>query len=159
MQLRLILFTFAALLCNKAAAQVIEPALVVSTGFGVQGLGPVQPFGYVSLSQHIATLTYTTQIYEAVRLKGGLVGTSARAGVTKILWTLGPLWIGLVGDIGVADGTNGGASGAFSGRGFANFHFGQYPLGIIATAQTMKIAGTGEQSKFTLGISYWFGGK
>lgn len=133
-----------------------EPAQVVSTGAGIQGGSPVQVFGYVSVSQHVGTMTYTTQIYEAYRMPGGLVGTSARAGISKILWKVGPLWIGLVGDVGVAQGTTGSASGAFSGRAFGNFHFSQFPLGVIVTAQTMKIAGTGEVAKFTIGMSYWF---
>lgn len=153
MQLRVILFAAAALAC---AGQVVEPAQVVSAGAGVQGLGPSQVFGYVSVSQRIATLTYTTQINEVTRMRGGLVGTSVRYGISKILWTIGPLWLGIVGDAGVAEGATGSASGAISARAFANFHFGQFPLGFIATAQTMKIAGTGEQAKITLGVSYWF---
>lgn len=141
------------------SAQVVEPEQFVSIGAGVEGLGPSQVFGYSSVSQRIGGLTYTTQIYEATRMKGGLVGTSARAGLSKILWTLGPLWVGIVGDVGLAEGATGGASGAFSGRAFANFHFGTYPLGFVFTAQTMKIAGTGQSGKFTIGVSYWFGAK
>lgn len=135
-----------------------EPSQVLSTGAGVQGLGPSQIFGYVSMSQRIASQTYTTQIYEATRLAGGKVGTSARAGVSKILWVIGPLWIGLVGDVGVAEGQTGSASGAFSGRAFANFHFGKFPVGAIITAQTMHVAGNPDQNaaKVTIGVSYWF---
>lgn len=139
-----------------ATAQLAEPAQVVTSGFGVEGLGPAQVFGYASVSQRIGSLTYTTQIYEATRMKGGLVGTSVRAGFSKILWTFGPLWIGLVGDAGVAEGATGSASGALSGRAFANFHFGQFPMGLIVSGQTMKVAGTGEQGKFSIGLSYWF---
>lgn len=134
-----------------------EPSLIISAGPGVEGLGPAQLFGYASVSQHIAAKTYTTQIYEAVRMPGGLVGTSARAGVTTVLYELGRVWIGLVGDIGVAQGQTGSASGAFSGSGFVHCRcFGSWPLGIVATAQTMKIAGSGDKTRLRLGFTWSF---
>jgi hypothetical protein len=106
------------------------------------------------MSQHIACGTYTTEITELVRMPGGTVGTSARAGVSKILWTVGTLDIGLVGDAGVAQGATGSASGAVSGRGFANLRFGKSPFGLVATGQLLNVAGSGQQGTFTIGVRF-----
>ena len=48
--------------------------------------------------------TYATEITELVRMKGGAVGTSARAGVSKVLWSFGSVSLGIVGDAGAAEG-------------------------------------------------------
>lgn len=158
----------AALLCTIAAqpgpnlpdppAPPVEPKMIMSFGPGVEGLGPAQIFGYASLSQHVAPKTYTTQIYEAVRMPGGTVGTSARVGITSVLYELGRVWIGLVGDVGVAEGPTGSANGAFSGSGFVHCRcFGSWPMGVVVTAQTMKIAGSdGSKARFRLGFTWSF---
>jgi hypothetical protein len=147
------------LLASFACAQspAVEPSTIISSGAGVEGLGPSQVFGYASVSQHVAAKTYTTQIYEVVRMPGGTVGTSARAGLTTVLYELGRVWIGLVGDVGVAEGTTGSASGAFSGSGFVHCRcFGSWPMGFVATAQTMKIAGRGDVARVRIGFTWSF---
>jgi hypothetical protein len=130
-----------------------EPSQIFSMGGGVSGLGPVQPFGYYSMSQHVAAGTYTTEITELVRMKGGMVGTSARAGLSKVLWSFGAVALGIVGDAGAAEGPTGSASGAVSGRGFLSWvpwkHFG-----FIGSAQVLNVAGTGQRVTITGGIQF-----
>lgn len=168
MQLRAILFMNAALLCTIAAQPgpvlppdpppPYEPKMIVSVGPGVEGLGPAQIFGFASVSQRVAAKTYTTQIYEAIRMPGGTVGTSARAGLTTVLYELGRIWIGLVGDVGVAEGPTGSANGAFSGSGFVHCRcFGSLPMGVVVTAQTLKVAGSdGSKARFRIGFTWSF---
>lgn len=129
-----------------------EPTQYFSLGGGVVGLGPSQPFGYFSASQRIATGTYATQISEFYRMKGGNVGQSVRAGISKVLWSISNVTIGIVGDAGAAEGATGSASGSFSGRGYLDVRFGKSPFGIVGTAQTLQIAGTGQQMTVTLGF-------
>lgn len=136
-------------------AQSDGPSQLFTVGVGVQGLGPAQVSGDYSISQRIAPDTYTTQITEFVRMKGGTVGTSARAGFCKSQFHWGAVTLGLCGDAGAAEGSTGSASGALSGRGFLHWRFGHSAFGLISTAETLKVAGTdGQQGKITLGISF-----
>lgn len=129
-----------------------EPSQFVSLGVGVQGLIPSQVFGYFSVAQRIAEGTFTTQTSEFVRMPGGTVGTSVRAGISRTLWQIGPCTLGVVGEAGAAEGSSGSASGAFSGRGFIAVRVRKSPFHFLATGQTLKIAGVGEQATVTLGI-------
>jgi len=131
-----------------------EPAQFFSLGAGVRGLGPSQVFGYYSIAQHIGTDTYTTQTTELTRMKGGTVGTSVRAGISKTLWKIGPASIGLIGEAGVAEGTTGSATGAVSGKGFLAVRISTSPFHFLVTAQTLQVAGVGQQGTITLGIGY-----
>ncbi len=132
-----------------------EPGQYFSAGAGISGLGPAKTFGYYSMSQHIACGTYTTEITEFVRMPGGTVGTSARAGVSKVLWTVSNLTIGIVGDVGAAEGPTGSANGSLSGRGYALLNLFKSPWSILFTAETLKIAGAqGQQTILSMGFGY-----
>ena len=131
-----------------------EPGQFFTIGAGIQGLGPVQPFGYYSISQHITTGTYATEINEYARLKGGGVATCARAGISKVLWTVSVVALGIVGDAGACEAATGSAGGAVAERGFATVRFGKTRWAFVATAENLKIAGTGQQAVITIGFGF-----
>lgn len=133
-----------------------EPDTVVGIGVGVQGLGPAQIQGGWFVAHHAGTGLYLIQDTDFVRMSGGKVGTSARAGVLTIIRRVGPLWIGLVGDAGVAEGQTGSATGALSGWGLAGVRLFKWPVDVIAAAQTVKVAGTGEVGQYRLIFSWSF---
>ena len=132
----------------------VEPSQLFSVGSGVSGLGPSQLFGYYSISQHIAQGTYTTEINEFARLKGGTVGTCARAGVSKVMWQFGSTIIGVVGDAGACETAVGSAGGAVSARCFLSYKFPKNSWHFIVTAETLKTAGGTNQPTVTMGIGY-----
>lgn len=140
------------------AAAIVEPSQVLGVGFGIQGLGPAQFQGGDFIAQHIATNTYTIEATDFARLPGGGVGTSAMAGVLNILHRFGPVYIGVVGTAGAAEGATGSASGALSGWGVLGSTFGSKPLGIALAAQTTKVAGApGPTGQFKLYLTFaWF---
>ncbi len=123
-------------------------------GGGVHGFGPAQMFAYSSLSQCFTGDTCTTEINEYVRMKGGTVGTSARAGVSKVLYRFGPFTAGLVGDVGVAEGPTGSASGALSGRGFVLGQIRKSHWYYVLTGQILKTAGVGQSGTATIGFLF-----
>lgn len=132
----------------------VEPSQLFSLGAGGKGFGPTQIFGYYSISQHIATGTYTTEINEFVRLKGGSVGTCARAGISKVMWQFGSVSIGGVGDAGACESAVGSAGGAVSARGFLSYLIPKTHFHVIGTAETLKTAGGSTQPTVTIGIGY-----
>src|SRR5579872_1786519 len=77
-----------------------EPSQFYSMGGGISGTGPVQPFGYFSTSEHISAGTYVTQAYLTYRQPGGKVGTCGLGGISKSMGQIGPITLGLVGDVG-----------------------------------------------------------
>ena len=143
---------------SAPAAPLVEPSQVVGVGVGVQGLGPAQFQGGDFIAQHIATNTYTIEATDFVRMPGGGVGTSATAGVFNILHRFGPVYVGVVGTAGAAEGATGSASGALSGWGVLGGTFGSKPLGLAFAAQTTKVAGApGPTGQFKLYLTYsWF---
>jgi len=154
---------FAALLLLPFPAFTQTPAVApsadevgqfFSVGAGIQGLGPVQPFGYYSLSQRIAKGTFATEITEFARLKGGAVATCARAGISKVLWTISVVALGIVGDAGACEGATGSASGAMAERAFATVRLGKTRWAVVGSAENLKIAGTGNQAVITIGFGF-----
>lgn len=143
------------LLCSPILlGQSVEPSQFVTVGSGVSGLGPFQVFGYYSLSQRIATGTYATQVNEFARMKGGKVATCARAGISKVLWTVSAFSLGIVGDAGACETPTGSASGAIAQRTFITARIGKTKFSFVGTAENLKIAGTGQQSIISIGIGY-----
>ena len=145
---------FAQASAGTAVGGIVEPSGLYSVGAGVSGLGPAQPFGYYSLSQRIAAGTYTTEVNEFARLKGGKVATCARAGASKAMWSFGVFTLGLVGDAGACEAATGSASGAFSARGFVTAKIGKTNIYFIGTGDTLTIAGSGKQTIVSFGIGY-----
>jgi len=141
-----------------APAPSTEPSQVVGIGVGVQGLGPAQFQGGDFIAQHIATNTYAIEATDFVRMPGGGVGTSATAGVLNILHRIGPVYVGVVGTAGAAEGATGSASGALSGWGVLGSSFGSKSLGAAFAAQTTKVAGApGPTGQFKFYLTYsWF---
>lgn len=134
-----------------------EPSTIVVAGVGGEGLGPVQIFGFSAVMQHVAAKTYLGTSYEAVRMPGGSIGTSAHAEATNILYKLGRVWLGVTGGVGVAQGSNGSASGSLSAAGLLSCRcFGSWPAGFVAMAQTVTIAGTGDKPRIRLGLWWSF---
>lgn len=154
MKLALLAAWLALPLAAQTPAPTEEPGQFFTIGAGIQGLGPVQPFGYYSVSQHIATGTYATEINEYARLKGGAVATCARAGISKVLWTVSVVALGVVGDAGACEAATGSASGAIAQRGFAAVKFGKTRWAFVASAENLKIAGTGSQTVVTIGFGF-----
>lgn len=131
-----------------------EPEQLYSVGAGMAGLGPVQPFGYYSVSQRMTCGTYATQINEFARLKGGKVGTCALAGVSKVLWRFGPFAIGLVGDAGVCQTIQDSAGGALGQRSFISAKLGKTNFHLVGTAEGLKVAGSNSTTNITFGVMY-----
>lgn len=152
--MKLVLLTIFLALPLLAQTPIEEPSQFFSVGTGVQGLGPVQPFGYYSVSQHVTTGTYATEINEYARVKGGAVASCARAGISKVLWTISPFALGVVGDAGACEAATGSASGALAERGFVTFKFGKSRWSLVASAENLKIAGTGQQTVVTFGFGF-----
>lgn len=152
--MRSLLFLLALPLFAQTSPQIVEPAQFFSSGAGISGFGPSQVFGYYSISQHISPGTYTTEINEFARLKGGSVGTCARAGISKVMWYLGSTSIGVVGDAGACEAAVGSLGGAFSARGFITTRLGKSNWFLVGTAETLRTAGAPTQPTVTLGIGY-----
>lgn len=143
----------ALILFGAAVLAAQEPAQVFGACGGIRGMGTSQPYGCYFQSQHIGTGTYTTEITELVRMKGGSVGTSVRAGIAKRMAEFGPLSLWIVGDAGAAEGATGSASGAFSARPFIHWKI-KGPFGLIGAAQLLQVAGTGQQGNVSLGFTF-----
>jgi hypothetical protein len=134
-----------------------EPSTLLAAGVGAEGLGPTQVFGWAAVSHHVAAKSYLGTSYEAVRMPGGLIGTSAHAEFTNVLYKLGRVWLGVTGGVGLAEGANGSASGSFSGAGFGSCRcFGPLPLSFVITFQVVTIAGTGDKPRPRFGFVWAF---
>lgn len=138
---------------TPAAAPASEPTSFYTVGGGINSGVPRQPFGYYSLSQRVGTGLYTTEVYEFAHIAGATASCS-RAGLSKVLHRTGFLTLGVVGDVGACETSVGSAGAAVAERPFVDFHVGKSAFHIIASAELLKIAGTGQQAIVTVAIGY-----
>lgn len=149
----------ALLLALAASAQSLPsapatylPQYLVTAGGGAVVPGHGAGFAYWSVSRYLGQQTYATAISEYTMTKG-VVLTCPMAGITKVVYQLGPVSFGLTGAGGACSGTNAGASSAASGQAFTAFHI-KGDWSIIATARKTFTASGTDAFKLTLGIGW-----
>lgn len=115
----------------------------VSAGGGAVVPGHGGKFFYWSVSRYLGQQTYATVATEYTIQKGAVV-TCPLAGVSKVLYTLGPVTVGLTGLGGACD-----ANSAANAQGFVNFHVkGLFYL--VLTGQKTYTAASKAAFQFTL---------
>lgn len=124
------------------------PKYILTAGGGYAS--PGGKFAYTSASALVLPQqTYTTVAQEYTLIKGQ-VQSCTFAGLTKPIYQLSIITIGLTGLGGGCNSTDGATSAAGSGQGFAYIRWGKLPIGSVVTV--MKNTDSGW--KATLGFSW-----